>query len=54
MCAVALMFPLPLAGHHEPRECAQVQLTPVTDAGKVSTTVAKFAVSGPALATVRV
>ena len=47
----ALIFPEPLAGQLEPALAAQVQLTPVMVAGKLSTTVAPIAALGPALLT---
>jgi hypothetical protein len=46
--AVALMLPLPEAGQLEPALAAQVQVTPVKAAGKVSVTVAPVITDGPA------
>jgi hypothetical protein len=46
---LALMFPLPLAGQLEPALAVQVQVAPVSAAGKLSVTVAPVAVDGPAL-----
>ena len=45
---LALMFPLPLAGQVEPALAVQVQVALVSDAGKLSVTVAAVAVDGPA------
>jgi hypothetical protein len=51
---VVLMLPLPLAEQDEPPEAEHVQLTPVTDAGNVSVTVALVASLGPVLETTMV
>jgi hypothetical protein len=46
---VALMLPLPDAGHVEPAVAAHVHVTPVRVAGMVSATVAPVITEGPAL-----
>src|SRR2546422_7698908 len=45
----ALRLPLPLAGQLDPAEAAQVHVTPLTWAGKLSVTVAPITALGPAL-----
>ena len=45
---LALMFPLPLAGQLDPALAEQVQVAPLSAAGKLSVTVAPVAVDGPA------
>jgi hypothetical protein len=47
---VALMLPLPLAGHEPPPLAEQVHVAPVSEAGMVSVTVAAVADDGPAFA----
>ena len=44
----ALMLPLPLAGHNPPPAPAHVQVTPLSDAGIVSVTIAAVTADGPA------
>jgi hypothetical protein len=44
----ALIDPEPDAGHVEPDEATQVHVTPLSDAGIVSVTVAAVIVDGPA------
>jgi hypothetical protein len=44
----ALIEPEPEAGHDEPDDAAHVQVTPLSDAGIVSVTVAAVIVDGPA------
>ena len=46
---LALILPLPLAGQLELAEAVQVQVTPDSDAGKVSATVAPVTSFGPPL-----
>ena len=48
---ISLMLPLPEAAHEEPALAAQVQVAPLTAAGKVSVTVASMASLGPGLVT---
>ena len=48
---LASMAPVPEAGHEEPAEAAQVQVTPVRSGGGVSVTVAPVTALGPALPT---
>ena len=45
----ALIEPEPEAGHDEPAEAEHVQVTPLSEAGIVSVTVAALIVEGPAL-----
>ena len=45
----ALMLPEPLAGHVPPPAPAQVHVTPVSEAGNTSATVAPTTALGPAL-----
>jgi hypothetical protein len=48
---LALRFPLPDAGQLDPADAAQVQVTPLTCAGKLSVTVAPVTALGPPLLT---
>lgn len=49
-----LMFPVPLAVHDEPADGTQVQVAPVSEAGRLSVTVAPVTTAGPELEAVMV